>query len=156
MKKIVLTYEEMGKASWASLRQYNKKKYKTSSRFENHFIGKLGEMAYGKEISQAVNLEHFHDRGDGGCDFEGVQVKTITWAGANKQLKVDKNDASLTNKEIQKFVLLYADLQAGGTEVYLVGEISKKNFLKKCYKDPKFSGDCYVVDEKDLDKTFEN
>lgn len=156
MKKIELTFEEIGKAGWASLRQFNKGKYKTSSRLENHFIGKLGEMAYGKLIKQEVNLEHFHSKGDGGSDFDGVQVKTITWAGANKQLKVDKYDSSLTNSEVKKFVLMYADMHAGGREVYLVGEISKENFLKKKYKDAKFSGDCFVVDEKDLDNHFQD
>lgn len=116
---------------------------------ENYLIGTLGEMGYAKHINAKVNLEVYQrGKGDKGTDFEGVQVKTATWAGDNKELKVSVEDNCLTNPSVKKLVLMHTTLK-DRNNVYIIGEISKENFVKKAFKDEKYKR--LIVSEYDLD-----
>jgi hypothetical protein len=116
---------------------------------ESHLIGTLGEMGYAKHINSKVNLEVYQKgKGDGGSDFEGIQVKTATWPHDNKQLKINIEDGCLENITVNKFILMHTTLKAR-TKVYLVGEISKENFLKKAELNIKYN--YLTLSEYDLD-----
>jgi hypothetical protein len=127
--KITLTEKDISKARDFAFELVRKGKKGT---FENYFIGTLGEIAYAKFAKLKVNFD-VYDRGvgDGGADFKNVQVKTVGWSGPNKILKVSLKDRSLTNENINKFVLAHATV-TNPTEVQLVGEISREEFLKNC------------------------
>lgn len=120
--------------------------------FTNYFIGTLGEMGYARHSNAKVNLEVYERGvGDKGLDFNGVQVKTVTWAHSNKELKVDLKDSSLKNPLVEKYVLMYVD-PFNVEFAYIVGEISKESFLKKAKINAKYKA--YTVSEYDLDKTY--
>lgn len=149
MLKYEILQEEVNAAA-----RYATKLIKAGKRgaYTNYLIGTLGEMGYAKHTNSKVNLEVYaRGVGDKGMDFSGVQVKTATWPYANKELKVNENDKSLTNPKVKKYVLMHVNPENKNV-AYLVGEISKENFLKKA----KYSShyECYVVSEYDLDVIF--
>lgn len=127
MKRITLTEKEISKARDFAFNLVRKGK---KGSFENYFIGTLGEIAYANFTKRKVNLEVYErNKGDNGADFKGVQVKTTTWAGPKKQLKISNGDKCLTNPDVTKLVLAQVIL-INPSEVILVGETSKDFFLK--------------------------
>lgn len=148
MRRVILTEEEVNNARDFAFELIRKGKKGT---FENYFIGTLGEIAYAKHTGRKVNLEVYERRkGDNGADFKDVQVKTTTWTGSNKQLKVSNNDRCLTNPDVTKLVLAHVVL-TNPTEVFLVGEISKEVFLmhrSSSYRGSKW--DYWTIDEEEL------
>lgn len=163
MSKIIkLTIEEIGYGSYAGLKQFNKSYYKTQgnrNKLESHISGKLGEIAYSKYTGHRIDLEHYEGRGDGGLDAaDGAQIKTVSWTGPNKQLKVNRKElqAALKDPRINKFVLLAMDPGKGGAEVELIGWISKENFHKKHHTENKWGDDLLLIDENQLDHYFKN
>ena len=85
------------------------------------------------------------------ADFKDVQVKTATWTGDNKELKINKEDSCLENPDVNTFVLMHTTLK-NRNKVYLIGKISKSNFLKKAYLNTKYN--TLTVSEYDLDERF--
>ena len=157
MKTYTLTLEEVGKAAFSAAQEYNKyktKSWSSDTHLENFFFGKVGEIGYSKHCGKPVDFTFHEHKGDGGEDFAGVQVKTVTWEGPNKILKVRENDSSLTNDTVSKFVLMYVSPGSGGLESHVVGEISKENFLKKSLIDTKYKTKLYTLNEKDLDTRY--
>lgn len=145
MKLVTLTEKEVNEARDFAFELIRKGKKGT---FENYFIGTLGEIAYAKYTDRKVNLEVYEQRkGDNGADFKDVQVKTTTWTGSNKQLKVSNNDRCLTNPDVTKLVLAHVVL-TNPTEVFLVGEISKEVFLMHRSSNSKW--DYWIMDEEEL------
>ena len=109
MKSIQLTKPEL-KACWdqATLLNDNHKfGYPSKAKHFNAYVGNVGEMAYSKYTGLPVNFTLTpRGQGDGGEDFPGVQVKTNTWMGDNKQIKVSLKDKSLTNRKVKSYVLV--------------------------------------------------
>jgi hypothetical protein len=119
---------------------------------ENYIIGTLGEMGYAKHTNSEVNLEVYQrGKGDNGADFKGVQVKTTTWSRSDKELKVNEEDRCLKNNSIKKLVLMHTTLK-NRNEVYLIGEVSKENFLKKARYNARYK--TLVLKEQDLDIVY--
>jgi hypothetical protein len=143
-----LSEEELQKAEEFAKAVAAKKMYSDIDRTENFFIGTLGEIAYAKRNGLDVNFDVIKNKGDGGVDFvDGAQVKTVTWGGNNKQLKVKK-----INENVSKYVLGYVH-KLNPSNVYLIGEVSIANFKKKAQFIDKYGG-VYVLDEKDLDVLY--
>jgi len=93
-------------------------------------IGLKGELAYSKYTNQPLCTTVFTDSGDGGIDFpDGAQVKTTTFDGQDKHIRVSK---ILPN--VDKYVLAYHNPSACLYKVMLYGEVSRKNFELKSYK----------------------
>lgn len=160
-KKITLTIEEIGLGARAGLKQFNKKYYKTQgnrNKLESHISGKLGEIAYRKHTGHSINLEHYEGKGDGGIDAEdGTQIKTVSWAGPNKQLKInrDEHSAAMKNPGLKRYALLAMDPSCGGEVVELIGYISKESFNNKYHTESKWGDDLLVVNEDQLDHYYE-
>lgn len=114
-------------------------------------IGTVGEYGYGKMTGQKVNLT-VKSRGDKGIDFpDGAQVKTVTYNGPDKELKVSSLSLVKTPK---KYVLAYYDKSNKSDFVVMIGEISYESFLSK-KKEKYYKGRLtYIVDAKDLDKHY--
>ena len=108
-------------------------------------IGLKGEYAYSKYTNQPLNTTVFTDSGDGGIDFsDGAQVKTTTFDGHDKHIRVSK---ILPN--VEKYVLAYHNPSASLYRVILYGEVSRKNFELKSYK--MLNTDYLILGVKDLD-----
>lgn len=159
MIKFKITKQEIAEAAISACLEYNKYKvtYKDEdSHMESFFAGKIGEIAYSKYCGKPYNFEFYRFSGDGGMDFEGTQVKTVTWKGANKQLKVGCK--SLENPDVSKYVLMFFDPATGGTEASIVGTVSKENLLKKGIKKEYYSKgkkkESYILNEEDLDHHY--
>ena len=84
---------------------------------------------------------------------DGAQIKTVSWTGPNKQLKVNRNDLkkALCNSAITKYVLAAMDPGHGGEKIELIGWISKENFKKKFHTEEKWGEDLLLIDENQLD-----
>jgi hypothetical protein len=146
MKIVELTEKEVAKA-----RDFAFELIRTGrpGTFENYFIGTVGEIAYGKFTNQEVNFKVYsHFKGDGGADFKNTQIKTTTWEGRDKQLKVGTSDKSLKLASVQKYVLAHAII-TNPTNVVLIGEISKENLIKRAVLNKSWK--CLVVGEHRLD-----
>lgn len=119
---------------------------------KDYVLGTLGEMGYGKHIKAKVNLEVYaRGVGDKGADFKNVQVKTSTWTKDNKELKIKPNDSCLKNPNVTKLVLMHTTLD-NPNKVYLVGTVSKANFIKKHYYNTIYG--CKALSEYNLDERF--
>jgi hypothetical protein len=120
--------------------------------FEHYFIGTLGEIAYGKFTNQKVNLEVYkRGVGDKGVDVKDAQVKTVSWRGANKLLKVGADDKSRTNAKVKRYILAHATI-TDPENVYLIGEVSKVGFESKCFYSRQY--DCYMLSERELETYY--
>ena len=151
-----VSLEEIGLAVVSATKEYNKYKNawrKSDAHLENFFFGKIGEIGYSKHTGQPFNFEFYANKGDGGADIGSAQVKTVTWDKENKTIKVDKNSNSFTNENVDRFVLMFLDPKLGGTEVNIIGEISKANFKKKSKPSENYPN-LLVLDEKDLDTHY--
>jgi hypothetical protein len=97
---------------------------------------------------QKVNLT-VKSKGDKGIDFpDGAQVKTVTYNGPDKELKVSN---LFSPKKPKKYDLAYYDKTNKSNFVVMIGEISYESFISK-KKIKYYNGKpAYVVDEKDLD-----
>lgn len=129
-----------------------KKKYSHASKqkisLENFVIGNLGEMAYSKYSNLPMDLAIYESaKGDGGIDFsDQTQVKTVTWTGPNKLLKVSKRDLEKYKKiGIKKLVLAAVDAK-NIHKIILVGYITLEKFISNMTQDERFE-DCYIVPE---------
>lgn len=160
-KKINLTVEEIGLGARAGLKQFNKKYYKTQgnrNRLESHISGKLGEIAYSKHTGHGINLEHYNHSGDGGIDAaDGVQIKTVSWTGPNKQLKVNREEhsAALKDPNLKGYVLAAMDPGTGGEYVELIGFITKESFNNKYHTEDKWGDNLLLINEDQLDEYFD-
>ena len=111
----------------------------------NLLIGLKGEYAYSKHTDQPLNTTVFKNSGDGGIDFpDGAQVKTTTFDGTDKHIRVSKIIPS-----VKKYVLAYHNPSVDIYKVILYGEISRENFELKSYK--MIDTHYRIVGAKDLD-----
>lgn len=112
---------------------------------ENFIVGNVGEMAYSKYSGLPTNFNP-KSKGDGGIDFtDGTQIKTITWRGSDKLLKIRKKDIEVYKKQkVKRFVLCFVNKDKLN-EVHILGQIKLTSFIKCCKSDKRFK-DCLVVE----------
>ena len=134
----------------------NEAKAKLASRFGvdpqymAHFLGVLGEMAWAKVSGDDIDREIYSVR-DSGQDFDGVEVKMVTYAG------VDEPELKITAKELlertppKMYVL--CQLVADSNKINVLGTISREDFEAKAkYKRyGRYLPDNYVVPESQMD-----
>ena len=149
--EFTLTLEELS----VCIKNAFHKKYSHPSKrkiaVENFIVGNLGEMAYSKFSNIPMDLVVYESaRGDGGVDFpDNTQVKTVTWTGPNKLLKVAKKDLEKYKKiGIERLVLAAVDVK-DLTKIYIVGKITIADFITNMKEDNRF-GECFVVGESHL------
>jgi len=150
---IKITEEELNKAKDNAQKLVNTKtKYKfaaadyKSKVIQNFYVGNLGEVAYGKYIGLPPNFDIYKERGDGGSDFcvgdDIIQVKTCTFNGPNKELKADPERLSYS---VTKLVLAHCNVN-DPSNMELIGEISRADYLAKCFRSPYGSWMCVTED----------
>lgn len=104
--------------------------------FEPHFIGVLGEYAWGKYTNQSIDSE-IYDVRDSGEDFKNTEIKTITFQGSRGQepeLKIPQ-DEFYKRKNVNLFCLLRlikdSNKNIVPNKVEILGVISRKDFEKR-------------------------
>jgi len=133
--------------------EVKKKDYYKEEKLDRFVLGFLGEHGYANYKNIAWAPKYFRYKGDGGKDFKDIQVKTISWGGKNKELKINPSDACLSNPEVKNIVLMYVNPYKNDT-AYIVGEVSVKNFLAKKSEKEYNKTTLYVLDESKLDVTY--
>ena len=99
--------------------------FKVDRQYMAHFLGVIGELGYALATDQKVDEEIYSVR-DSGQDFEGVEVKTITYMGAGEpELKITvKEYDQRTPPEL--YVLTRFNLKKH--EVEVLGQITREKF----------------------------
>ena len=103
------------------------KEVKADFQYMAHFLGVIGELGYSLATGEAVDEEIYSVR-DSGQDFDGVEVKTITYMGKGEP------ELKITVKEYEQrtppdlYVLTRFNLK--NNEVEVLGSISRSNFDK--------------------------
>ena len=99
--------------------------YNIDKQYMPHFLGLVGEYAWSQHTGEAVD-EEIYDVRDGGEDFDGVEVKTITYMGKGEpELKITQKEYE-ERKVPNLYVLTRFDIK--NTEVELLGTISRESF----------------------------
>ena len=149
MKIITLTQESIDRAQELAQKIKSSKEYTRNWDVKNIAVGLLGEIAYGQMIGKDICTEVWADKCDGGVDFDdGADIKTITWLGADPELKVGRMPG---NTKKTKFVLAICDYDNDPKNVRLVGEISVQNFKQKASLKTRGTKSWYAVNANDLD-----
>ena len=131
------------------------KEFKVYRQYMAHFLGVIGELGYALATGQQVDEEIYSVR-DSGQDFEGVEVKTITYMGAGEpELKITvKEYEQRTAPEL--YVLTRFNLKKH--EVEVLGQITREKF--DLFKKKKRYGSNlpmnYIVTASEMDKTEKN
>lgn len=96
--------------------------------YATHFIGLVGEYAWSLYSGEAVDEEIYAVR-DGGEDFKGIEVKTITYMGNGEpELKITQREYE-DRKKPKKYVLVRFDIK--NKEVEILGTITRYMFDKE-------------------------
>jgi len=100
---------------------------KVDFQYMAHFLGVIGELGYSLATGEPVDEEIYAVR-DSGQDFDGVEVKTITYMGAGEpELKIPVVEYE-TRTPPKKYALVRYD--RGRKEVDVLGTISRHSFDK--------------------------
>lgn len=100
-----------------------------------HFLGVIGELGYSLATGEPVDEEIYSVR-DAGEDFDGVEVKTITYMGAGEpELKIPVSEYESRNPP-KTYALVRYDRNR--KEVDVLGTITRDSFEK--YKKKKKYG----------------
>ena len=92
-----------------------------------HFLGVLGELGWAIATGDSVDEEIYAVR-DGGEDFNGIEVKTITYMGSGEpELKIPVREYE-TRKPPKLYVLTRFDSSNG--IIQILGKITRENFDK--------------------------
>ena len=103
-------------------------KFKVDFQYMAHFLGVIGELGYSLVTGEDVDEEIYAVR-DGGQDFEGVEVKTITYMGAGEpELKIPVMEYERRTPP-NSYVLVRFDLNRN--EVDVLGQITRSYFDEK-------------------------
>ena len=153
MKTFTLSEEQIATAYSVADKIKNSKPYTLKWSVDNIALGLLGETAYGIMNNTPVNLDVWTDRGDGGADFtNGTDVKTISYTGAQPELKVLKIPS--TNCKTKQYVLAICDIKNDPSKVHLVGEISLEHFKQKASLKQYGNKFWYSVSPTELDTIY--
>lgn len=117
-------------------------------------LGIKGELAYAKIFNLNTNFAIYEGKkGDGGTDFDGVNVKTVSMSyngTGDPWLKVSEKQHNRYRGKVKKYVLV---VQTADDEFEYKGSINYYDFEK--YKKPVYFGNerAYYVRENNLNKT---
>jgi hypothetical protein len=99
---------------------------KVDPQYMAHFIGVLGEMAWSIHTGEALDEEIYAVR-DNGEDFEGTEVKTLTYFGRGEpELKIPESEYK-ERQSVQRYVLARVDPKSPN-DVELLGKIDREIF----------------------------
>lgn len=102
--------------------------FKIDKQYMPHFLGLVGEYAWSKYSGEPLDETIYAVR-DGGEDFKGVEVKTITYMGAGEpELKITQKEYE-ARKKPNKYVLVRFDLKSKVVEI--LGTITRYMFDKE-------------------------
>ena len=102
--------------------------FSVDKQYMPHFLGLVGEYAWSKYSGEPVDEEIYSVR-DGGEDFKGIEVKTITYTGKGEpELKITQKEYE-ARKKPKKYVLVRFDIK--NQEVEILGTITRYMFDKK-------------------------
>jgi hypothetical protein len=99
--------------------------FRIDKQYMAHFLGVIGELGYALATDQTVDEEIYSVR-DSGQDFDGVEVKTITYMGAGEP------ELKITMKEYEQrtppslYVLTRFNLIKH--EIEVLGQITREGF----------------------------
>ncbi len=100
---------------------------KVDFQYMAHFLGVIGELGYSLATGEPVDEEIYSVR-DSGEDFDGVEVKTITYMGAGEpELKIPVNEYEARTPP-KTYALVRYD--RGRKEVDVLGTITRESFDK--------------------------
>ena len=92
-----------------------------------HFLGVIGELGYSLATGETID-ENIYSVRDDGQDFEGVEVKTITYMGSGEpELKITVKEYE-QRKPPKLYVLTRFNLKNNDVEV--LGRITRPQFDK--------------------------
>ena len=101
------------------------KEVKADFQYMAHFLGVIGELGYAIATDQKVDEEIYSVR-DSGQDFDGVEVKTITYMGYGEP------ELKITTKEYEQrtppklYVLTRFNIK--NNEIEVLGRITREDF----------------------------
>lgn len=100
---------------------------KLDKEYMPHFLGLVGEFVWSQHSGEELDEEIYSVR-DGGEDFNGVEVKTITYMGDGEpELKITQKEYE-ARKKPKKYVLARFDMSTGTVEI--LGTITRYMFDK--------------------------
>lgn len=100
-------------------------KLNVDNQYMSHYIGIMGEMAWAIANNQQID-ENIYSVRDSGQDFDGIEIKTITYFGKGEpELKITKKEYE-RRKPPKVYVL--ARISIIRNEVELLGKITRENF----------------------------
>lgn len=106
-------------------------KFSVDKQYMAHFLGVIGELGYSLATGESVD-ENIYSVRDDGQDFEGVEVKTITYMGSGEpELKITVKEYE-QRKAPKLYVLTRFNLKSN--EIDVLGKITRKSFEKKKVK----------------------
>lgn len=151
---VKLTPEEVIQCESFARQVAEAKKGTYGSSFLKHFtLGIKGEMAYAKIFGLNTNFAIYEGKkGDGGTDFDGVNVKTVSKELTEKNdpwLKVSVKQHNRYRGKVKKYALI---IEKNNDEFEYKGSIDYNGF-EKIKKVIEFdNGGAYYVKIKDLIK----
>jgi len=100
-------------------------KFKVDFQYMAHFLGVIGELGYSLVTGEDVDEEIYAVR-DSGQDFEGVEVKTITYMGAGEpELKIPVKEYEQRTPPV---LYVLTRFNSRSNEVEVLGKISRSRF----------------------------
>jgi hypothetical protein len=102
-------------------------KFKVDFQYMAHFLGVIGELGYSLATGEEMDEEIYAVR-DSGQDFDGVEVKTITYMGAGEpELKIPVYEYE---KRTPPKLYVLARFNSNINEVDVLGTITRNQFDK--------------------------
>ena len=103
-------------------------KFSVDKQYMAHFLGVIGELGYSLVTGESVD-ENIYSVRDDGQDFDGVEVKTITYMGSGEpELKITVKEYE-QRKPPELYFLTRFNLKKN--EVEVLGRISRRDFDEK-------------------------
>lgn len=100
-------------------------KFKVDHQYMSHFLGVIGELGWSLVSGDTLD-ENIYSVRDDGQDFEGIEVKTITYMGAGEpELKITLKEYE-QRKPPELYVLTRFNLRKN--EIDVLGKISRETF----------------------------
>ena len=103
-------------------------KFSVDKQYMAHFLGVIGELGYSLVTGESVD-ENIYSVRDDGQDFDGVEVKTITYMGSGEpELKITEKEYDKRNQP-ELYVLTRFNLK--NNEIDVLGKITREEFDQK-------------------------
>ena len=106
-------------------------KFSVDKQYMAHFLGVIGELGYSLVTGEPVD-ENIYSVRDDGQDFDGVEVKTITYMGSGEpELKITVKEYD-QRKPPELYVLTRFNLK--NNEIDVLGKITRGEFDQRKVK----------------------